>query len=153
LSSFFVLRVAQVKKAKDSFYRQATYKGKYKEAVESARAGLSPKKGDMRKKRKEKKKTKEGGLSPQEGDVRKKKRKKTKEGEKVAPAKARFRVPSTKNFFFWFANIWVWKQPVSFEVSAPTRLGVRGSNVQRKFRKWTTLGSESSTLKGLLYAG
>ena len=44
------------------------------EAVESARAGLSPKKGDVRKKRKEKKKTKEGGLSPQEGDVRKKKR-------------------------------------------------------------------------------
>ncbi len=44
------------------------------EAVESARAGLSPKKkGDVRKKRKEKKKTKEGGLSPQEGDVIKKK--------------------------------------------------------------------------------
>jgi hypothetical protein len=75
--------------------------GKYKEAVESARAGLSPKKeGDVRKKRKEKKKTKEGGLSPQEGDVRKKKRKKTKEGEKVAPAKARFHVPSTRNSFF-----------------------------------------------------
>ncbi len=41
------------------------------EAVESARAGLSPKK---RGREKEKKKTKEGGLSPQEGDVRKKKR-------------------------------------------------------------------------------
>ncbi len=71
-SSFFVLRVAQVKKAKDFFLRQATYKGKYLEAVESARAGLSPKKGGREK---EKKKTKEGGLSPQEGDVRKKKRK------------------------------------------------------------------------------
>ena len=46
------------------------------EAVESARAGLSPKKGDVRKK------------------------KKTKEGEKVAPPKARFRVSSTKKFFF-----------------------------------------------------
>jgi hypothetical protein len=44
------------------------------EAVESARAGLLPKKkGDVRKKRKEKKKTKEGGLSPQEGDETKKK--------------------------------------------------------------------------------
>ncbi len=56
------------------FWRQATYKGKYgkaKEAVESARAGLLP----------------------QEGDVRKKRKKKTKEGKKVAPAKARFRVP------------------------------------------------------------
>ncbi len=62
-----------------------------KEAVESARAGLSQK-------RKEKRKTKEGGLSPQEGDVKKKKKKKTKAGEKVAPPKARFRVPFTKNF-------------------------------------------------------
>jgi hypothetical protein len=64
-----------------------------KEAVESARAGLSQK-------RKEKRKTKEGSLSPQEGDMKKKEKKKTKEGEKVAPSKARFRVPSNKNFFF-----------------------------------------------------
>jgi hypothetical protein len=44
---------------------------------------------------KENKKTKDGGLSPQEGDVRKtrKEKKKTQEGEKVAPAKERFRVP------------------------------------------------------------
>jgi hypothetical protein len=41
---------------------------------------------------------------PQKGDVRKsrkrKEKKTTKEGEKVAPAKARFRVPYTKNSFF-----------------------------------------------------
>ncbi len=43
------------------------------EAVESARAGLLPKKWGREKE--EKKKTKEGGLSPQEGDVRMKKRK------------------------------------------------------------------------------
>ncbi len=43
---------------------------------------------------------KDGGLSPQEGDVKKKEKKKTKEGEKVAPVKARFRVSSTENFFF-----------------------------------------------------
>jgi hypothetical protein len=73
-----------------------------KEAVESARAGLLPQKGNMRKKRKEKRKTKEGGLSPQEGDVKKNKKRKEKDqgGKKVAPAKARFRVPYTKNFFF-----------------------------------------------------
>jgi hypothetical protein len=38
------------------FCQQATYKGKYgkaKEAVESARAGLSPQEGDVRKSRKE----------------------------------------------------------------------------------------------------
>ena len=102
---------------------------------------------------KEKNKTKEGGLSPQERGREKQEKKKTKEGEKVAPAKARFRVPSTKNFFFWFTSIWVWKRPISFEVSAPTRLSLRGSHVQRKFRKRTTLRSESSTSKGLLYAG
>ncbi len=79
-------------------------------------------------------------------------KKNTKEGEKVAPAKARFRVPSTKNSFFWFTSIWVWKRPVLVEVSAPTRLGLQGSNVQRKFRKRTTLRSKSSTLNGLLYA-
>ncbi len=54
-------------------YLQGQWKyGKAKEAVESARAGLSPQKRGREKveKRKEKKKT--------------------KEGEKVAPAKARF---------------------------------------------------------------
>ena len=44
------------------------------------------------------------------------------------------------------------ERPVSFEVSAPTRLSLRGSHVRRKFRKRTTLRSKSSTLKGLLYA-
>ena len=34
-------------------------------------------------------------------------KKETKEGKKVAPAKARFRVPHTKNSFFWFMSIWV----------------------------------------------
>ncbi len=32
-------------------FRRATYKGTYEEAVESASSGLSPKKGDVRKKR------------------------------------------------------------------------------------------------------
>ncbi len=50
---------------------------------------------------KEKKTTKEGGLLPQEGDLEKvQEKKKTKEGVKVASAKARFRVSSTKKFFF-----------------------------------------------------
>ncbi len=43
------------------------------ESFESARAGLTPKKGGREK---EKKKTNEGGLSLQEGDVSKKKREK-----------------------------------------------------------------------------
>ncbi len=73
------------------FCQRATYKGKYgkaKEAVESARAGLSPQKGDVRKSRKEKKRKR-----PSEKVKKRKEKKKTKVGEKVAPAKARFRVP------------------------------------------------------------
>ncbi len=56
-----------------------------------------------------------------------------------------------QEFFFCFTSIWVWKRTNLVEVSAPTRLGLQGSHVQRKFRKQTTLRSESSTLKGLLY--
>jgi hypothetical protein len=117
---------------------------KRKEKKKTKEGGLlSPQEGDMRKKRKEKKKTKEGGLSPQEGDViiRRKEKKKTKEGKKVAPAKTRFHLPYTKNSFFWFTSIWAWKRPVSVEVSAPTRLGLRGSHVRR-----------GSSGNGLLYA-
>jgi hypothetical protein len=49
-----------------------------KEAVESARAGLSQK-------RKEKRKTKEGGLSPQEGDVKKKEKKRPRKARRWLP--------------------------------------------------------------------
>jgi hypothetical protein len=90
-SSFFCPTNRSNQESEGFFCQRATYKGKYekaKEAVESARAGLSPQKGDVRKSRKRKEKEK------------------TKEGEKVAPAKARFRVPYTKNFFFWFTSIW-----------------------------------------------
>jgi hypothetical protein len=132
------------------FFRRATYKGTYVEAVESARTGLSPKKRGTWERQEED----QGRWSVATRRGREKQEtKKTKEGEKVAPTKARFRVPSTKDFFYWFTSIWVWKRPVSFEVSAPMRLSLRGSHVRRKFRKWTTLCSESSTLKGLLYAG
>ncbi len=50
------------------------------EAVESARAGLLPKKRGREKE--EMKKTKEGGLLPQEGDVRKKKRKRPRKARR-----------------------------------------------------------------------
>ncbi len=125
---FFVLRVAQVKKAKDFFSRRATYKGAYVEAFESARAGLSP----------------------QEGDVRKKKRRR--------PRKARRwlhegKVPCAlnKEFLFLVHEYLGSERPVSFKLSAPTRLSLRGSHMRRKFQKRTTLRSESSTL--ILYTG
>ncbi len=100
---------------------------------------------------KEKKKTKEGGLSPQEGDVRKKKRKKTKEGEKVAPQRQGSVCPQQRISFLVHEYLGS-ERPISVEVSAPTRLSLRGSHVRRKFWQRTTLRSKSSTLKGLLYA-
>jgi hypothetical protein len=69
-----------------------------------------------------------------------------------ATYKGNFNVSSTKNSFFLFASSRVHKQPVLFEVLAPTSLVLRGSHVQRQYRKWTTLCSKSSTIKGLLYA-
>ena len=50
------------------------------------------------KKRKEKDQGR-GSVATRRGREKEEK-KKTKEGEKVAPPKARFRVPLTKNFFF-----------------------------------------------------
>ena len=83
--------------------------------------------------------------------VRKKKRRR--------PRKARRwlhegKVPCALNQNFFLIHEYLGSErPVSFEVSAPTRLSLRGSHVRRKFRKRTTLRSESSTLIGLLYAG
>ncbi len=41
-----------------------------------------------------------------------------KEGEKVAPAKARFRVPYTEKFFFWFTSIWVLRNPSRLNIGS-----------------------------------
>jgi hypothetical protein len=87
------------------------------EAVESARAGLTPQEESVRKSRKEKKKT--------------------KEGKKVAPAKATFHVSQTKNSFFLVHEYWGLETPVSVNEKAPTRLALQGSHVRRQYRKWT----------------
>jgi hypothetical protein len=71
---------------------------------------------------------------------------------KVAPAKERFCVPQTKNFYFGSQVFGFWETRLVW-ISAPTILSLRGNHVQRKYRKWTNLRSESSTLIGLLYAG
>jgi hypothetical protein len=78
------------RKAKDflpTSYIQGHWKYvKAKEAIESARAGL---------------------LQLGESTIKlRKEKKKTKEGEKVAPAKATFRVSLTKNSFFLVHKYW-----------------------------------------------
>jgi hypothetical protein len=70
----------------DDYEKVAWKYGKAKEAIESARAGLLLLGESMRKSSKEKKKT--------------------KEGEKVAPAKATFRVSQTKNYYFLVHEYW-----------------------------------------------
>ncbi len=100
---------------------------------------------------KKKKKTKEGGLSPQEGDVRKKKRKRPRKARRRLPQRQGSVCPQPRISFLVHEYLGS-ERPILVEVSAPTRLSLRGSHVRRKFRQRTTLCSESSTLKGLLYA-
>ena len=48
-----------------------------------------------------------------------------KEGEKVAPAKERFRVPQTKKFFFWFTSTWVLRDPSRLNTGSYETLSTR----------------------------
>ncbi len=57
-----------------------------------------------------------------------------------------------QEFFFWFTSSGFRKQPILFEGLASTSLFLWGSHMQREYCKRTTLPSESSTIKGLLYA-
>jgi hypothetical protein len=137
------------------------------EAVEFHQGwSVAKNKGDVRKKRRRPRKVvclhKKGTwerrkendqLSPQEGDVKKKKKKKKDQGRREGgSAKERFRVSSTKKFLFLVHEYLGSERPISFDLSAPTRPCLQRSHVRRKFRQRTTLRSESSTLKGLLYA-
>jgi hypothetical protein len=117
-----------------------------KEAVESARAGLTQK-------RKEKRKTKEGGLSPQEGDVKEKEKEKDQGRREGSSPEGKVPCALNQEFLFWFTSIWVLRDPSRLKYWLLRDLSLQGSYVQRKFRKRTTLRSKSSTLKGLLYAG
>ncbi len=53
---------------------------------------------------------------------------------------------------FWFTSSGFCKQPVLFEVLAPTSIFPWGNHMQREYCKRTTLPSKSSTIKGLTYA-
>jgi hypothetical protein len=80
----------------------------------------------------------------------------TQEKEEMTTGELRtrttFPVSSTKNSFFLFTSSGFCKQPVLFEVLAPASLFLWGSHMWREYWKRTTLHSESSTSKGLLYA-
>ncbi len=76
---FFVLRVAQVKKAKDFFFNELHTRARTWKPLSPPGLVCHQKKGGHEK---ETKKTKEGGLSPQEGDVRNKKRKRPRKARR-----------------------------------------------------------------------
>jgi hypothetical protein len=78
-SSFFVLRVAQIKKAKDFYSDELHTRARTWKPLSPPGLVCCHKKGGCEK---EKKKTKEGGLSPQEGDMREKKRKKPRKARR-----------------------------------------------------------------------
>ncbi len=105
------------------------------------------KKGDVRKKRRRPRKVvcchKKGTW-----ERRKEKDQGRREG---GSHKARFRVPSTKNFFFGSRVFGFWETHLDWSIGSCV-IFIQGSHVRRKFRKRTTLRSKSSTLKGLLYA-
>jgi hypothetical protein len=69
----------------------------------------------------------------------------------VAPRRKGSVCPKPRNFFFGSRVFGLWETRLVW-IATPTRLSLRGSYVRRKFRQRTTLRSESSTLKGLLYA-
>ncbi len=56
-----------------------------------------------------------------------------------------------QEFLFLFTSSGFCKQPFLFEVLAPASLFLQGSHMLREYRKRTTLRSESSTSKRLLY--
>jgi hypothetical protein len=143
---FFVLRVAQVKKAKDFCSDELHTRARTWKPSSPQGLVCRQKKGDVRKKRRRPRKV----VCRHKRAREKEEKKKTKEGEKVAPAKARFRVPSNKNFFFWFTSIWVWKRPVSYEVSDPTEVPETDYLTQRKqYLKRTTLSRLKIPLRSI----
>ncbi len=90
-----VLRVAQFKKAEDFLYNELPTSAM--EVRESQGSHW----------------VRQGWSNATEESVGKSGREKreTKEGKKVAPAKATFRVSQTKNSFFWFMSIGVLRDP------------------------------------------
>jgi hypothetical protein len=118
---FFVLQVAQIKKAEDFLYNQLPTRAMEVRESQGSRW------------------VHQGWSIATEESVRKSGRdkKETKEGEKVAPAKATFRVSQTKNSSFWFTSIGVLRNPSRLKYRL-LRFFLRESHVQRKFRKRTT---------------
>ncbi len=106
------------------FYQRATFKGrKYKKP----RKPLSPPGLVCRRKEKKRERPRKVVCRHKKGTwkTKKKEKKKTKEGKKVAPPKARFRVPSTKNFFFGSRVAGFWETHLGWSIGSYKILSTR----------------------------
>ncbi len=118
-SVILALRVAQVKEAKGFFSNELHTRSRTWKPLNSARAGLSPQEGDVRRR----KEVDQGRWSVSARREREKvqEKKETKEGEKVAPRRKGSVCPQPRISFLVHEYLGS-ERPVSFEVSAPTRL-------------------------------
>jgi hypothetical protein len=118
---FFVLQVSQFKKAEDFLYDKLPTRAMEVRESQGSRWVC------------------QGWSNPTEENVGKleREKKETKEGWKVAPVKATFRVSQTKNSFFFVHEYWGSEKPILIEVSAPAFF-LKGSHVWKKFWKQTT---------------
>ncbi len=97
------------------FYRRATYKVTYVEAVEFCQGwSVYTRRG----REKEKKTTKEGGLSPQEGDVRKKIKEKDQGRREGGSREGKVPCVHNQEFLFWFTSIWVLRDPSHLNIGS-----------------------------------
>ncbi len=112
---FFVLRVAQVKKAKDFCSDELQTRARTWKPLSLPGLVCRQTKGGREK---EKKKTKEGGLLPQEGDVSKKKRERPRKARRWLPRRQGSVCPQPRISFLVHKYLGS-EGPISIEVSAP----------------------------------
>ncbi len=120
-SSFFVLRVAQFKKAKDFLYDKLPTRAM---EVRKSQGSHCPLGLVYRHKKRA-------------WESWEKERKRPRKARRWLQRRQRSVCPKPRIPFFLFTSIWVQKWPILVEVSAPTRLGLQGSHVRRQYQKRT----------------
>ena len=124
---FFSPTSPSSQESKGFFFRRATYKGTYVEAVEFRQGwSVAKNKGDVRKKRRRPRKV---VCCHKKGTLRRFKKRKRPRKARRWLREGKVPVSSTKKFLFLVHEYLGSERPVLFEVSAPTRLSLRGSHV------------------------
>ncbi len=147
---FFCPTSCSSQESEGFLFRRATYKGTYKEAVESARAGLSPQKGDVRKKIKRPRKVvcrhKKGTWEKHEKE---KKRKRPRKARRWLPQRQGSVCPQPRISFLVHEYLGLKAARLVWSIGSCI---VTRKPCAKEVPEMDYLRSESSTLKGLLYA-